>query len=322
MQFAEPQSVKKIAEFLGISIIGNPELLILGINEIHQVQSGDLTFVDHPKYYQTALHSKATVILINTKDIEIPKGKTIMVSENPFDDFMKLSRKFRPFQPSEQISKSAVIGNNTHIQPGAFIGNHVAIGDHCIIHANATIYDHTVIGNHCIIHANTVIGADAFYFQKRDDKTEKFESIGHVVLGDYVEVGALCTIDRGVTGITHIGDYTKFDDHVHIGHDVKVGKRCLMAASVLIGGNTVIEDDVVIWGQSVIDKNITIGAGAVIMATSAIGKSMEGGKTYFGAPAVEYRKKWKELAIIRRLPELEERLKKLEQLLKRYHSNS
>ncbi len=313
MKFIESISVKKIAEILNISFIGDPDFKITGINEIHQVEKGDITFVDHPKYYQSSIESAASVILINTKNIEVPKGKSLLISDTPFDDFMKLIKELRPFESStSQISQSAKVGRNTIIQPGAFIGNNVKIGDNCIIHANASIYDHSIIGNHCVIHSNTVIGADAFYFQKRENKTIKFESCGHVEIKDYVEVGALCTIDKGVSGITEIGEYTKFDDHVHIGHDVKIGKRCLMAASVLIGGNTVIEDDVIIWGQSVIDKNIRIGAKAQIMATSAIGKSMEGGKTYFGAPAVEYRKKWKELIAIRKLPELVERIKKLE----------
>ncbi|MCF8369910.1 MAG: UDP-3-O-(3-hydroxymyristoyl)glucosamine N-acyltransferase [Bacteroidales bacterium] len=311
MKFNQPQSLKGIAGFLGCIFKGDPDFPISGINEIHMVEPGDLTFVDHPKYYNKALGSKASIILIN-KEVDCPEGKALIFSNSPFEDYMKLVQNFRPFEAaSKMISESAKIGEGSIVQPGAFIGNHVVIGKNCIIHANVSIYDHCILGNNVIIHSGTVIGADAFYFQKREKETLKFESCGRVLIKDHVEIGANCTIDKGVSGDTIIDEYTKFDNHVQIGHDTYIGKRCLFASAVLVAGVTHIEDDVILWGQVAVNKDLRVGKGAILLGTSAIDKSIEGGKVYFGAPAVEAREKWKELVHIRRLPEMYEKLNKL-----------
>ncbi|MCD4698737.1 MAG: UDP-3-O-(3-hydroxymyristoyl)glucosamine N-acyltransferase [Bacteroidales bacterium] len=311
MKFNNPHSLKEIAGLLGCKYLGDQEFKITGLNEIHMVEAGDITFVDHPKYYDKALSSKATTILINKK-IACPDGKTLIFSKSPFDDYMRLVKKFRPFTPSSQmISETASVGEGTIIQPGTFIGKNVSIGKNCLIHANVSIYDHTIIGDNVIIHSGTVIGADAFYFQKREKETVKFESCGKAVIKDNVEIGANCTIDKGVSGETIIDEYTKFDNHVQIGHDTYIGKRCLFASAVLVAGVTHIEDDVILWGQVAINKDLRVGKGAVLLGTSAIDKSIEGNKVYFGAPAVEAREKWKELVMIRRLPEMYEKLNRL-----------
>lgn len=311
MKFNTPKSLKEISEIIKAEFEGDPDFLVTGINEIHMVETGDLTFVDHPKYYDKALGSNATTIVINKK-VPRPEGKALIFSNDPFADYMALVKKFRPFEPAEKmVSDSAVIGEGTVIQPGAFIGNHVQIGKNCIIHSNVSVYDHTIIGDQVIIHSGTVIGADAFYFQKRKDKTIKFESCGRVIIKDHVEIGANCTIDKGVSGDTIIDEYTKFDNHIQIGHDTYIGKRCLFASAVLVAGVSRIEDDVILWGQVVVNKDLTIGKGAVILATSGIDKSIEGNKVYFGAPVEEARKKWKELAMIRKLPEMYETLNNL-----------
>jgi len=244
--------------------------------------------------------------------VNCPSGKALLFSESPFDDYMKLVKRFRPFVAAvNMVSESANIGEGTIIQPGAFVGNNVTIGKNCIVHANASIYDHCILGDNVTVHSGTVIGADAFYFQKREKETVKFESCGRVIIKDNVEIGACCTIDKGVSGDTIIDEYTKFDNHIQIGHDTYVGKRCLFASAVLIAGVTRIEDDVILWGQVAINKDLVIGKGAVLLGTSAVGKNLEGGKTYFGAPAVEAREKWKELALIRKLPEVFEKLDQL-----------
>ena len=313
MKFTHPEQLKEIASIISAEFVGSPDFPISGINEIHMVEPGDLTFVDHPKYYDKALSSKADIILINKK-VDCPEGKALIFSDDPFSDYMKLVRKFRPFEiASKNISDSAVIGEDTIIQPGAFIGNNVKIGKNCLIHANVSIYDYCEIGDNVIIHSGTVIGADAFYFQKRADKTLKFESCGRVIIKDHVEIGACCTIDKGVSGDTIIDEYTKFDNHIQIGHDTYIGKRCLFASAVLVAGVTHIEDDVILWGQVVINKDLVIGKGAEVLAISAVDKNMEGNKTYFGAPAIEVRQKWREMVAVKQLPDL---IKKVKQLSK------
>ena len=311
MKLPKPYTLAEIAGIIAAEYSGSADFEISGINEIHMVETGDLTFVDHPKYYEKALGSKATTILINKK-VDRPEGKALIFSEKPFDDYMKLVKRFRPFEPaSGMISPSAEIGEGTIIQPGAFVGNHVKIGKNCLIHANVSIYDHSIIGDNVIIHSGTVIGADAFYFQKRATETVKFESCGRVIIKNDVEIGACCTIDKGVSGDTIVDEFTKFDNHIQIGHDTYVGKRCLFATAVIIAGVTRIEDDVILWGQVAVNKDLVVGKGAVVLGTSALDKSIEGGKVYFGAPAVEARAKWKELALIRKLPEIYEDLQQI-----------
>lgn len=304
MKFETVLRLNELAFFVGAEFEGDADFIISGLNEIHMVEPGDVTFVDHPKYYDKALNSAATTIIINKK-VDCPVGKALIFHEKPFDAFIEIIRKYRPFVPSTaNISLSVTIGEGTVIQPGAFVGNHVVIGKNCVIHSNASIYDHCILGDDVIVHANSVLGADAFYFQRRPEGYKKFESCGNVILGNRVEVGALCTIDRGVTGDTIISDGTKLDNHCQIGHDTYIGKNCLIGSHAAIAGVTRIEDDVILWGRVAVNKDLVIGKGAVILATSAVDKTLEGGKTYFGTPAEDVRKKWRELASIRQLPEL------------------
>lgn len=303
MKFNPVLTLSQVAEMLHAEFEGNPDFVISGLNEIHMVEPGDITFVDHPKYYDKALNSRATTILINKK-VACPEGKALIFHDKPFDAFIQLIQQYRPFQATiGLISPQAEIGEGTIIQPGAFIGNNVKIGKNCLIHANVSIYDHTVIGDDVIIHSNSVLGADAYYFQRRPEGYKKFESCGRVIIADRVEIGALCSIDKGVTGDTVIDEGTKMDNHCQVGHDTYIGKNCLIGSHAAIAGVTRIKDDVIIWGRVAINKDLVIGKGAVILATSAVDKSLPGGKTYFGVPADDVRKKWRELAALRQLPD-------------------
>jgi UDP-3-O-[3-hydroxymyristoyl] glucosamine N-acyltransferase len=304
MDFSKPVPLSELASMIGTRVIGDGGMMVKGINEIHMVRAGDITFVDHPKYYDKALKSAATFVIIN-KEVPVPRGKALLFSDDPFRDYVAIIRHFRPFEPaSAMISPSATIGSGTVLQPNVFVGNHVRIGTNCQIHSGVVIYDHCVIGNDVVIHANAVIGADAFYFKKRPSGFDKMLSCGRVVIEDHVEIGAMCTIDKGVSGDTVIGWGSKFDDHVHVGHDTVIGKNCLFAAQVGIGGVVKVEDDVILWGQVGVQKDLVIGKGAVVLGQSGIGKSLEGGITYFGSPVREAREKMRELAQIKRLPEL------------------
>lgn len=311
MKFKQQQTLQDIATILDCDFVGNANFPVLGMNEIHVVTPGDIVFVDHPKYYDKALASAATIILINKK-VECPEGKALLISEEPFNDFNKLTQHFNPFkQATAVIAASAIIGKNTVVQPNAFIGNNVTIGDNCLIHSNVIIYDNTVIGNGCTIHSGTVLGADAFYYKNRPEKFDKLLSGGNVVLKDNVDLGALCTIDKGVTASTTIGEGTKIDNQVHVGHDTIIGKRCLIASQVGIAGCVLIEDFVTIWGQAGITSGVTIGEKAIISAQSGVSKSLPGHKSYFGSPADEFRKKYKELASIRLIPDIIDKLDNL-----------
>ena len=167
MEISPKKTLKEVAGIINAEFSGDPDTTICGINEIHRVEKGDITFVDHPKYYRKALSSKATTIIINKK-MASPNGKALIFSQDPFSDFVTLVRKFRPFkEASSMISPDAEIGKGSLLQPGVFIGNNVKIGENCIIHPNVSIYDNCVIGNNVIIHSGATIGADAFYFKRK-----------------------------------------------------------------------------------------------------------------------------------------------------------
>ena len=310
MKFSSPIALNQIADLLSLKFIGDSALMVGGINEIHQVEPGDICFVDHPKYYDKCLNSAATVIIIN-KEVACPQGKALLISENPFGDFNKLGKHFSPFFSSTKaIADSSFIGEGTIIQPNVFLGNNVKIGKNCLIHSNVSIYDNVVIGDGVEIHANTVIGSDAFYYKNRGSWREKLWSTGSVKIEDDVEIGAGCTIDKGVSGVTLIGKGTKIDNQVQIGHDVIVGEMCLFASQVGVAGCVTIGKNVTLWGQVGVVSGIQIGDNVVVLGKSGVGGSLEANKTYFGSPAEEARTKWKELALIRQLPALIDKLKK------------
>ena len=296
MKFPKTYKLKDIAAIIDAKYIGDENYPIEGINEIHRVEAGDIVFVDHPKYYDKALESAATIILIN-KEVECPEGKALLISDDPFRDFVRIGQYFLPFEPAtKHISDTSEIGEGTLIQPGAFIGNHVKIGKNCLIHANVTINDHAIIGDNVIIRSGTVLGADAFYYKNRPTGFDRLKSVGNVIIEDNVEIGANCTIDRGVSASTIIGEGTIMDNLIQIGHDTIIGKKCLLASQVGIAGCVIVEDEVSIWGQVGITSGVTIGTKAVLLAQAGVSKSLEGGKAYFGTPAEEARSLYKKLA--------------------------
>src|SRR5690606_7454666 len=199
MKFPRTQGLKQIAEIIGSRYVGADDFPVQGMNEIHVVEPGDIVFVDHPKYYDRALASKATVVLIN-KEVECPPGKALLLSDDPFRDFTVLTKHFRPFERSSgSISDTAQSGEGTVIQPNVVIGNHVKIGKGCTIHPNVTIYDHCVIGDHVTIHAGTVLGSEGFYYKNRPEGFDKLRSGRAVLNGDQEDIGARWPIDRGAS---------------------------------------------------------------------------------------------------------------------------
>lgn len=294
MKFKEPQTLAQIATLLDLEFVGDPNFQITGINEIHVVEEGEIVFVDHPKYYDKALTSKATTILIN-KEVECPEGKTLLISDDPFRDFNKITKHFNPFIASQKsIADSAIIGEKTIIQPNVFIGEGVVIGKNCLIHANVSINNNCIIGDNVTIHSNTVLGSNAFYYKNRPEGFDPLISGGRVIIEDNVDLGASCTIDRGVTGDTTIGAGTKIDNQVHIGHDTIIGKKCLIAAQTGIAGCTVIEDEVTMWGQVGVISGLRIEKGTVLMAQTGVMNSLKKG-VYWGSPQTNRTQKMREI---------------------------
>lgn len=313
MKLPHTYSLKEISELVGCEFVGNAEHPVTGINEIHMVEKGDIVFVDHPKYYDKALNSAATTIIIN-KTVEPPEGKGLIISENPFKIFNELTLHFSQRQNWENNSAPKV-ASSAKIAPGVVIGNNVEIGEDCVIHPNVVIYDNVKLEKRVEIHANTVLGGNAFYYKKEGDSYNKMHSCGSIYIEDDVEIGCGCTIDKGVTGATHIGCGTKIDNSVHVGHDTFIGKNCLIAAQVGIAGCVVVDDGATLWGQVGIRSDVRIGKGTVILAQSGITKSLKDNTTYFGSPADESREKLRELAYLRKIPALISEVKLLNEKL-------
>lgn len=313
MKLHTPTTLGEIAQLIQAKLIGDPESLATGINEIHKVTAGDITFADHPKYLQKAVDSAASFIILNNDQVENLDQKTLLLCEHPFDAYNLLVRHFQPNEKAfykQDSERGYYEGELTQIHPSAIIypnvviGKNVQIGKNTVIHPNTTIYDHTIIGKEVVIHGNCVIGADAFYFKKKAEGYDKLLSCGKVVIHDKVEIGAACTIDKGVSGDTIIGYGTKLDNQVHVAHGCVIGQHCLIAAQVGIAGKTTIKDHVTIWGQVGINKDLVIEDGVVIYAQSGVGNNLESGKAYFGSPAREARQVQREMVLIRKLPEL------------------
>ncbi len=318
MKLHTPTTLGDIANLIKAELIGDIEAIATGINEIHKVEAGDITFADHPKYLQKAVDSAASFIILNDVQVDNPQQKTLLLCEHPFDAYNLLVKHFHPNEKAfykQDQDKGYYEGELTQIHPSAIIypnvviGKNVQIGENTIIHPNTTIYDHTIIGSEVVIHGNCVIGADAFYFKKKADGFDKLLSCGKVIIEAKVEIGAACTIDKGVSGDTIIGYGTKLDNQVHVAHGCVIGKHCLIAAQVGIAGKTTIKDHVTIWGQVGINKDLVIEEGVVIYAQSGVGNNLESGKTYFGSPAREARQVQREMVLIRKLPELFDQIK-------------
>lgn len=315
MKFPQPISVEELIRIIGLPVvrIGSFNGQLTGLNEFHSVEAGDVTFVDCDKYVNRILQSEATAIITNQKNVECPEGKVLLLTEDPLMGYLHIVQHYIDYQPqTTSISPDAIIGEGTIIEPHVFIGANVKIGRNCLIHANVSIYADTVIGDNVIIHSNSTIGADACYFQKREDGWLKLDSCGSTYIGNDVEIGCNCCVDKGVSGVTYIGDGTKFDNLVQVGHDTHIGKRVLLGAQSGIAGCTFIDDDCKIWAKSCVNKDLYIAKNTVLLACSAIDKSVtEENQTLFGLPAVDAKTKWREFAYLRKLSTLFEEVSNL-----------
>ena len=301
MKFEKPIPVATIAEWTGCEIRGDKNLMALGINEIHKVEPGDITFVDLDKYYSKSINSNASIIIID-KLIDPPAGKALLLSSHPFQAYNSIVDRFRPFAPITcDVHETAQIDPTAVIEPNVVIGAHVKIGARSHIQANSYIGSYTEIGEDVSIQPNCVLGSDAFYFKRYPTHFDKWTSCGRVIIENKVVIGAGCTIDKGVSGDTIVGEGTKFDCQIHIGHGAVIGKHCLFAAQVGIGGKTIIGDHVILYGQVGIAQNLVLENNIVVLAKSGVSKNLEKGKTYFGYPAEEVKDKFRQLAALRRL---------------------
>ncbi len=298
MNFDKPIPVREIASWINAKLIGNDQLTLTGINEIHKLREGDITFVDHPKYYDVSLNSPASTIIVPS-EMDCPGGKALLVVENPFLAYCSIVERFRKYEPLRPQDPTQEIDPSAVIEPGAIIGQHVRIGKDVHIQSGVIIRPYCYIGDRVTIQSGAVLGVQAFYYKKWPDHYQVWPGCGRVIIENDVSIGAGTTIAQGVSGDTIIGEGTKIDCQVQIGHGVVIGKHCILAAQVGIAGKTIIGDWCTLYGQVGIAQNHRIGDRVTVYAQSGVIKDLESGKTYFGSPADEARIKFKEMAALK-----------------------
>ena len=338
----------QIALIINGKIEGDAHASVNSFGKIEEAQPGQLSFLANPKYEEHLYTTKASVIIISESfELKQPVAATLIRVPDAYSAFATLLTKYQEImeqqlsgiqQPSyigktsscgknvfvgafAYIGENVKIGNNSKIFPNSFIGDNVSIGDNTIIHPGVKIYHDCKVGNHVIIHAGTVIGSDGFGFAPQANGSfKKIPQIGNVVIEDNVEIGSNSTIDRATIGSTLIKSGVKLDNLIQIAHNVEIGNSTVIAAQAGVSGSTKIGSGVMIGGQAGIVGHIQIGDGAKINAQSGVSKSIEPGKAVTGSPAYDYTSALRSQAISRKLPELEKRVKELEELIRQLTS--
>ncbi len=340
-------TISQIAKTVNGTIDGNPDLSILGVCDLNNSCAGHLSYIGSDKYKKYLYQSKADALLVS-KDFTIEQNdKTLIHVENPAISFIEVIHLFYPQEPpKEQIHPSAIIsptakiGKNVHIAPhvvlednvvlgdgvqigaGSFIGKNSTINNETIIHSNVSIYHDVIIGKQCIIDSGSVIGTDGFGLVKDKNIYHKIPHIGRVVLKDFVWVGPNCCIDRGTLTDTIIGKGTKMDNLIHIAHNVQIGENCAIAGQVGIAGSSTLKDNVALAGQVGIIGHLTIGADSIVAAKSAVFQSIDSGSFVSGVPARHHKERLRQDVIINQLPDILNRIRKLEKILPITEDNS
>ncbi len=328
-------TVQEIAEMVSAEVIGDPEIEITGVASLQAAGPGDISFLGNPRFRKAALESRAGALIVAEK---LPvKCVQILVSYDPYAAFVKVMEKFRPeprpaagVHSSAVVMKSASVGAGVHIGAHAFVGEDAKVGDRSVIAAGAVISAGCLVGDDCfihpqtvlypgvstgkrvILHAGTVIGSDGFGFILSEEGHTKKPQAGSVVVEDDVEMGANCTIDRAMLDNTVIGAGSKFDNMVHIAHNVRVGKNCVILAGTAIGGSVIIGDNTIISGGCVIRDNITIGERVNVVGHSAVSDDVKSGETVWGLPAMPFSRAKRVYLRLKQLPELFKRVRELE----------
>jgi UDP-3-O-[3-hydroxymyristoyl] glucosamine N-acyltransferase len=326
----------EIAEFLKGDLVGDPAVEIVGPAKIESAKAGEITFLTNPKYAKYLDTTQASAVLVEktVEDIQVPHIKL----DNPYFAFLKLLELFYPPQKpnfegiheTAVVSPSAKIGQNVSLAPFVFVGDDVEIGDHtlvypgcvimdhvqigtnCVLHAHVAIREQCRIGNNVIIHCGAVIGSDGFGFAPTGQTYEKIPQRGIVIIGDDVEIGANCTVDRATLGATEIKKGCKIDNLVQIAHNVVVGENTVMASQCGIAGSTHLGQHVTMAGQVGIAPHLKIGNQVIIAAKSGVSKDIRDGQVFFGIPAGPIMKQKKIEANLRHLPEYNKKIHALE----------
>jgi UDP-3-O-[3-hydroxymyristoyl] glucosamine N-acyltransferase len=330
-------SLKEISELVQGTLIGDGEILIRGVAGIKEAQAGQITFLSNPKYFAFVADTKASAVLIS-QDAPVPDHKPVIVCKSPSLAFSKVIERFNPMKSRVEkgVHATAILGKGVHlgkeisigpyvviedhvsigdrsvISAGSFLGNGAKIGEDVLVYPNVTIRESTVIGNRVVIHSGTVIGSDGFGYETVEGVHHKIPQVGIVMIEDDVELGANVTVDRARFGKTVIGKGTKIDNLVQIAHNVEIGQSCMIVAQVGISGTTKIGNHVTLAGQVGVVGHIEVGDHVVVAAQAGVSNSIPSGEIYGGYPAVPLQEWKRNVAHIRRLEKIVDRLRVLE----------
>jgi UDP-3-O-[3-hydroxymyristoyl] glucosamine N-acyltransferase len=310
---SEPITLAQIAVLSGAQLhdLLKGEQLVYDVSPLDRATGSDVGFLDNTKYIQSFIESAAGACFVRAKHVDVaPKAMALLISEDPYRSYALTAQYFYPFVPPVSdispyavIDPTASVGKNCSIGPGAFLGRGVVVGDDCIVGANAVLADgvqvgagtrvgalsslsHTIIGERVVIHRGVHIGQDGFGFAMGRGGHIKVPQLGRVVIENDVEIGAGTCIDRGTGPDTLIGEGSKIDNLVQIGHNVQIGKHCVIVAQVGIAGSARVGDGTVIGGQVGIAGHLKVGSGVRLAAKSGVMNDLPNGASYGGYPAI------------------------------------
>ena len=329
-------TLSELADLVKGKIIGDPTMVITGVSEIQHGRESTISFLGNLKYKKYLSTTDASAVIVS--EASLLDNKPGIVHHNPQLAIAKILGEFTPklrytsgvnktayVDSKTKIGKNVTIGAFSVIEAGVIIGDDSNIGSHtiidqktsigknCKIFSNIHIYHDTNIGDNTIIHSGTVIGSDGFGFVTDQDINHKIPQIGNVIIENDVEIGANCAIDRGTIGDTIIKEQCKLDNHVHLAHNVRLGKGCLLTAAVTIAGSVDVGEFCIFAGHVGVAPHVKIGARSVLAAKTGVSKSLTGSKVYAGMPAREIREQHKREAVYSEVARILKRLKKLEQ---------
>ncbi len=319
-------TLRQLTALVRGTLEGDGDLVIDSARPLQEAQAGDITFVDKKSGAALLAQARATAAIVPL-DL-IVAGKALIRVADPLMAFAAVFQHLQgetvalptgiddralvhdsarigddaSIHAGAAVGANTVIGKRCVLHPSAVVGKNCRIGDDVVLYPNTTLYDRTVLGDRVIIHAGAVLGADGFGFRFHQGRHVKVPQLGNVVVGDDVEIGAGCAIDRGTFQSTIIGAGTKFDNMVHIAHNCKIGKHNVYAAQVGVAGSCEIGNYVIMGGQAGIKDHIKIGDGAIIGAKTGVGEDVVPGGRRFLAPSYEEREAFRILACMKRLP--------------------
>ena len=344
-------TAKQIAQMVGGQIEGNADAAIRTFCKIEEGKEGAITFLSNPKYTHYLYETKASVVLVNADlQLERPVEATLIRVPNAYESVARLLQIYESMKPKKTgidplafisptaqigegcyigafacIADGAVIGKGCQIYPHAYIGDGVTVGDNCIIYPHATVYHGCKVGNNVILHAGCVIGADGFGFAPTQDGYDKIPQIGIVTIEDDVEIGANTCIDRSTMGSTYVRKGVKLDNLVQIAHNTDIGANTVMSAQVGVAGSTKVGQWCMFGGQVGLAGHITVGDHVMLGAQSGVPSSLESNQSLIGSPPQEQRPFFRQVALMRRLPEMQKQIaqlqKEIQELKKNNHPN-